>query len=416
MGVSVIVDDTVSFDFNYVGDQWTHQTGQSSVFNGTLSGITPPSLTFFFYGSDINFYGTLTSGLATGVNLFSLQNLTNAQFHSLELLPTAASSRSIMSRIHPTQYTVIATSLIIDDHDSSLQYSANWNSTTGNFKVGPPTMGSTMKFSFVGSAISVYGLLNQVDGRLSPNATATKFTPFNGSQTASPSTWLLSQHSSTRPRTWDHSLLVTLDDVSGSQMLWIDSVVLKGRPLLPTTTTSSSPSKFPNAAIGGIVVAVIVVVFLYACCCRRRRYLSSPLDQHSINYFIRTQDTNTNLVEAPPPPLPAPAPSLQPQNMFNIVYGDYPQINSPYTPRYTQEEIPRFPSQPPQDYRQRPVATTPVAPSGTSQRLRIRWLMNSSHLQYAYRIDPRVGIGTNGFAFSPRNVNLLHNRRSESGS
>ncbi|KAF8966652.1 hypothetical protein BDZ97DRAFT_1807343 [Flammula alnicola] len=223
MGPSVIVDDTVSFDFNYVGEQWTHQTGQSSVFNGTLSvcnagakGITPPSLTFFFYGLDINFYGTLTSGLAvnytidhstvrpvTGVNLLSLQNLTDVQFHSLELLPTGGQFMLDYVTYTPNTVTpLIATSLIVDDHDTSLQYSANWNHTTGNFNVGHPyngtmtgtgTKGSTMKFSFVGSAISVYGLLNQVDGRLSAsfavdgaNATATTFAPFNGSQTASP--------------------------------------------------------------------------------------------------------------------------------------------------------------------------------------------------------------------------------------
>ena len=77
-----------------------------------------------------------------------------------------------------------------------------------------------------GSDISVYGLLHQVDGRLSatfvvdgqPTA-ASNYTPFDGEQDSNENNWKLSQqffHQDLSPG--QHTLLVTLTDVSQSQV------------------------------------------------------------------------------------------------------------------------------------------------------------------------------------------------------
>ena len=82
-----------------------------------------------------------------------------------------------------------------------------------------------------GSDISVYGLLHQVDGRLSatfvvdgqPTA-ASNYTPFDGEQDSNENTWKLSQqffHQDLAPG--QHTLLVTLTDVSQSQVRFVPS-------------------------------------------------------------------------------------------------------------------------------------------------------------------------------------------------
>ena len=61
MAPSVLVDDSApSFDFVLLGNTWTDQTGQSGVYNGTVTVWSPgqtgfaipsPQLSLFYYGN-----------------------------------------------------------------------------------------------------------------------------------------------------------------------------------------------------------------------------------------------------------------------------------------------------------------------------------------------------------------------------
>ena len=130
-----------------------------------------------------------------------------------------------------------------------------------------------------------------VDGK-----TPTTFLPFDGSQSANISSWHAQQFYRQDLVPGNHSILITLDDVTESQVrrkhnllslpeifaqkLWIDSVVFEGTSSTPLNHTSSvsgtgsgsgsinstsSGSKFSNAAIGGLIIAgiVLMVIFLY---------------------------------------------------------------------------------------------------------------------------------------------------------
>jgi hypothetical protein len=94
MGPSILVDDsTLVTNYNYLGGQWSLQTGDNSVLNGTLTTGTPggtiPSQLFFSFwgelaflsllfarwpisnltGSGINFYGNMTNNVAANYTI-----------------------------------------------------------------------------------------------------------------------------------------------------------------------------------------------------------------------------------------------------------------------------------------------------------------------------------------------------------
>ncbi len=84
----------------------------------------------------------------------------------------------------------------------------------------------------------MYGLLHQVDGRLSatfvvdgqPTA-ASNYTPFDGEQDSNQNTWKLSQqffHQDLAPG--QHTLLVTLTDVSQSQVRLVPYYLVQRLP------------------------------------------------------------------------------------------------------------------------------------------------------------------------------------------
>ncbi|KDR80385.1 hypothetical protein GALMADRAFT_154013 [Galerina marginata CBS 339.88] len=315
MDIAVILDDARPRDIVYSGTQWVSQANSNSFYNSTLTvchteiqnTTTPPSFTFYFYGSDINIYGPLTNGVAlnytidstsvrpgiinangagkSNINIWNLQGLDNTVYHTLEVLPSAGLFSIDYITYTPAKYTGLAgRNLIVDDADHSIQYSANWTKTTGDFAVGSSykgtisgssTKGSTMKFDFVGASISVYGLLNQQDGKLSASfsvdgGNAVTYAPFDGTQTANASSWSLSQqffHQDLVPG--NHSLLLNLNEVTGSQTLWIDSLVFEGTSNTPlnqtsasNSTTNSSSSPLSGGAIGGIIVGVVALALI----------------------------------------------------------------------------------------------------------------------------------------------------------
>ncbi|KDR79533.1 hypothetical protein GALMADRAFT_1244154 [Galerina marginata CBS 339.88] len=314
MGASVLLDDSKVLDIIYSGTQWTHQTNVDSLFNRTLTvcatntRTTPaPSFSFLFYGTDISIYAPGKNGVAfnytidgttirpgiinsfpnvksqTSVNIWNLQGLDSAVYHSLKVFPTAGQFAIDYLTYTPNQNTgsfgLVGLDLIVDDADGPIQYSGSWtNSTSSNVPAGIPykgtltgtkTNGSSMNFAFTGSTISVYGLLNQGDGKLSASFSVdggapTAFAPFNGTQTIDASLWTPSQffHQDLVPGS--HSLHVELGEATGSQMLWIDSVIFEATTgsSTNTSTSNSTHSKFPLGAIGGIVAGLLVLLVL----------------------------------------------------------------------------------------------------------------------------------------------------------
>ncbi|KIM37208.1 hypothetical protein M413DRAFT_448702 [Hebeloma cylindrosporum] len=354
MGFSILLDDTSPWILSYYGTQWVHDSGLASalgVFNNTLSichteiqnTTSPPKLSIDFYGSEINLYGPVTGNIAMNytidgtsvrpavlssdaasgkrgiVNIWNVQGLSETVYHTMELFPSNGLFTLDYITIAPTKYSVFTGfNLIIDDADPALHYSGNWTHSAGeDFALGSVlyerTMtgtnmtGSTLRFDFIGSSVTVYGLLNQQAGKLTAAFSVdgkpppTKFTPFDGSQTVNTSSWLLSQrffHQDLVPG--NHSLLVTLDEITDSQTLWIDSIVFEGtssttigQPSNAGTGGTNAPTNnFPNGAIVGLVIAFLFILFTFAYLKERvKRYLGLGKTSNA----IPTQsDTNTN--------------------------------------------------------------------------------------------------------------------------
>ncbi|CAA7269996.1 unnamed protein product [Cyclocybe aegerita] len=410
MSPSILVDDADPARFYTVGFHWSTTTNSDSFFNRTVTVChteyrntsTVPKLEFNFYGSDLHFYGppvtndifvnytidkssvrpanlnkNANSALKTGVNIWNLSGL-DQQYHSVDIFPVNGLFSFDYFTYTPNRLSpLVGRNLLLDDNDPLLQYSSEWTKTNAdtlqgavvahqNTLSGTNRTGSTLKFNFVGAAVSVYGALNQQAGRLSAsfsvdNGTPTSFSPFDGTQTPNPSSWKPNErffHQDLTPG--NHTLLVTLQDASGSQMLWLDSVVYEGSSgtkLNSTTTstgggttttgTSSSSSKpFNSATIGGIIAAVVVLAVMGFCFRFWRRFArnfhSTGGDSH--------QYGNTTFV-----PPRAPTPQLAP-----VIY----MVSSPRHPAPAPPPPPPMPHNP-WSYEQQVYPAMPVShPSG----------------------------------------------------
>ncbi|KAF9528697.1 hypothetical protein CPB83DRAFT_308861 [Crepidotus variabilis] len=415
MGASIIVDDAdPKLQPYFSGDQWGLEPGTGdSLLNGTLTSChlekksfyPTPTFSLYFYGSDFSLYGPGLSGVAlnytiddtsvrpatdfnnsastnlkAGVKLWSLTGL-DTSYHTLKLIPASGLFAFDYFTYTPSKYTTLTGSrLIVDDADSLIQYSGNNHWTKLNSQIfgnGMPYQstlssssqkGSTLKFDFTGSSIAVYGALNQQSGTLSAqftvdNGTATTFTPFNGTQAVDPSSWKINQqlyYKDLAPG--KHSLQLTLSDISGSQALYIDSLVYEGtsgttlsaaNPSATGDSAFSSPSSsfFSSAKIGGIVAAAVALAFvaccLRICCVRRRRVIQQPnqpptlllvhqnqkpppifsppsFNRHESAWSSNSRFTPSSPPETPftmPTPMPPPPPPHQGPPAINSLLG-----------------------------------------------------------------------------------------------
>ncbi|TFK72136.1 hypothetical protein BDN72DRAFT_381383 [Pluteus cervinus] len=243
--------------------------------------------------------------------------------------------------------------VLVDDRDPYFKFKGSWTQSDGpttdygpaynNTRTGSNTKGDSATIIFSASSISVYGLLNPTEGILSASFSldggkATTFNPYNGTQTVNASGWLVNQQffSIGAPTTGVHSLTINVDEVTGSQMLWIDYITLGGTTLTtldpPTGTPSpsSSPSGTPNAntkstnlsflpgTIVGIVILVIVLIIVVRCtsCLRvARRTAALKALREGESYPLRFLPLafsdpilGPRIQQYPIPPRPAPAP------------------------------------------------------------------------------------------------------------
>lgn len=133
----------------------------------------------------------------------------------------------------------------------------------------------------------MFGLLNQQPGALSSTysvdgSTPVSFAPYNGSQTAQNSTWALHQQffQADLP-SGNHTLLVNVSKVTGSQMFWIDYIIynnevstkspsdapFQGTPVI--TTTNAKSGIIAGAVCGGVIILALIMFVM------RRRYRRS---------------------------------------------------------------------------------------------------------------------------------------------
>ncbi|KAJ3516399.1 hypothetical protein NLJ89_g1147 [Agrocybe chaxingu] len=438
MSPSILVDDADPARFSTVGFQWSTTTNSDSFFNRTVTVChteyrntsTVPKLGFNFYGSDLHFYGppvtndifvnytidrssvrpanlnkNANSALKvprhTGVNIWNLTGL-DQQYHRVDIFPVNGLFSFDYFTYTPNRLSnLVGHNLLLDDNDSLLQYSSEWTKTNAdslqgavvahqNTLSGTNKTGSTMRFNFVGAAVSVYGALNQQEGRLSvsfsvDNGTATSFRPFDGTQTPNSSLWKPNErffHQDLAPG--NHTLLVTLQD-----MLWLDSVVYEGSSgtklnstttstgggTTPTTTSSSSNKPFNSATIGGIIAAVVVLAVIGFCfrCWRRfaRNYSKEDeSSQYGNTTFVPPRAPTPQLgpviylVSSPHSPAPAPPPPPpMPYNPWSFEQQVYPAMPVPHPPSqpHISREEPTF-WQPSSTTPRQPQIPTPVNP------------------------------------------------------
>ncbi|KDR80393.1 hypothetical protein GALMADRAFT_136884 [Galerina marginata CBS 339.88] len=300
MEPAVIYDDhDPAFLFQYIGSNWVSQPSNSA-FGGTLTvldtqakNITRPQTlnASFFYASAIVIYGTLTNSIAMGY-----------AFDTNEVLPTTinftdtGSNSKIGVKILGLQGGPEKISNNLTVFPSSGTFNIDFVTSTPN-KFTDITNRNIIYDDTHRTAISAYGSLNQAGGRLSASFAidqnpATNLTFFDGTQTVDSSSWRLYQ------RLWNgtadsgnHTLAVTLTEVSGSQMLYIDSLIYQSSlshinetiisslphtsTAAPTTSASASTSShhLSAGATGGIISSITVVaggLIILALCFRSK--------------------------------------------------------------------------------------------------------------------------------------------------
>ncbi|TFK37991.1 hypothetical protein BDQ12DRAFT_666587 [Crucibulum laeve] len=317
-----IILDNIDTTITYGPSQlWKIHPGDStfggtySVCNGSQanSSIGTPFLSYSFYGSGIDIYGNPGKGLKmnytldnsstqqglvnttrsqsvnTGFRLWGLKGLDNSTYHTVNLTITAGEAVIDYIVVNPSPnppYGFSEETLIYDSSDIAIHYSGeSWSGVAGGSFAGGKAYGTFAsvtnkpgdKFAigFVGSEISVYGLLNYQRGKLGyeytiDGRTPTLVMPFTGSQAINASKWdmnykLLEQ--SVEPGR--HTLELTIYQVTGSQAFWLDYITITGinsttlAGVDPIVTSSINTNKsFSSKALAGAIVGGIIALCL----------------------------------------------------------------------------------------------------------------------------------------------------------
>ncbi|KAF9051768.1 hypothetical protein BJ165DRAFT_1524674 [Panaeolus papilionaceus] len=368
MPPQIVIDDA-SAGLTYIGTQWTVNKGVASAYNQTITicntnnSTTKPEFSVLFYGSELALYGPpngdnvrlsyvidgssrrsaqlskSSSPSQQGLKLWSLDNM-DTTYHDITFYPEDGIFSYDSLVITPNKYSSLSgRRLVVDDSDSQIQYSSNSEWTVPNNGTmesiinqgipfggglkGTNSVNANMTFSFTGSSVSVFGLLNQQAGRLSfsfsvDNSDPEIVTPFDGTQTAN-NAWRLNQEFFRKDLgPGNHSVALKVLEVTDSQMLWLDYVVFEGSSattLTPSptggnpsspTSTSSSRSPLTTSQISGIVI--ISLILLFFCCfgqkcleiTRRRRERSRNSGDFSTSTYPSDSYDRPIIVVVPP--------------------------------------------------------------------------------------------------------------------
>ncbi|TFK61132.1 hypothetical protein BDN72DRAFT_965336 [Pluteus cervinus] len=391
MGGPWILIDDADGNVDYDGD-WDLKVKDSHVMLGTFSTChipvdegaalpdKPSILLSSLTGSQVDVYGRILDGtmlnssvdsaqsqplqlLASGNDtaqsaLIASTELRGSGSHSFKLSVHAGSPVIDYFVVTPRPSPFLSGDLlIIDDNDKYFQYQGNWTHQSGpstsvgipfgNTTTGSRTKGDKLLVEFWGSGISLYGALNQMGGKLSlscvidSSATVTKFIAFNGSQTVDPNAWSFHQQLFKADLSLGrHQLSMTIDEVTDSQTLWIDYVVLDAigqTDLTPPDDEAVVDGNTSHASSSTIKKIITVIAIFVAICVffgllkryRQRRSSYSHTLSVPVQYPLRPP-------QPPPPPQlsqplqPPPRPPQPPQP--TLQYPHYPPFNPPVGP------------------------------------------------------------------------------------
>ncbi|KAF9455921.1 hypothetical protein BDZ94DRAFT_1315683 [Collybia nuda] len=385
MAPSILID-SASPEMKYAGEQWklgfdpdvhggSTNTCRTNLTVSTTTSI-PPTLLVSFHGTGIRFYGQPSNGFAlnytfdnsrsrvadtnttqeisgkTGIQLWGVEQVTSG-LHSISLIPTGGQPSFDYAVVTPTSSSPLNEKiLVLDDTDLQIKYNGVWVPETGkrfpngiafgDTMRGTTRKGDSMTLGFVGSSISVYGLLNQRPGILSSTYSIdggppTTFTAYNGSQTAASDIWSLSQRFFFKEVIpGNHTLTVTVSEITGSQVFYIDYITFEGTSatsLTPKSTTQSGSKSSHEKLIGGIVAGGIVLLILLSCL--RAKFQRMVKSWRSQNPSDHGTYVPPPVYEPPlhPPPLHAPPHFASP----SWGYGAGPAPSDPAIPHLQRE-------------------------------------------------------------------------------
>ncbi|TFK72131.1 hypothetical protein BDN72DRAFT_381250 [Pluteus cervinus] len=316
----IFVDDVDTF-VTYLGS-WNSQVKDSQMLGGTYatpdSFVQPnapytskPSLSYSTDGTHIDIYGyapagaslnlavdsgdpkpldLINSGNSSGKSaLIASAQLLGSGDHDVRIGVNSGAPYIDYMLVTPRASSMLITNtLLADDRDPYLKYSGSWTQDSGpsadygtslaNTRTGSKAKGAKVTVDFYGASIGVYGLLNPTDGVLSASFSvdgkpATKFTPYDGTQTVNSSDWLINQkffYQDLSSSSSQHTLTINVDQVTGSQMFWLDYITFEGGAFTeldppvfdsePNTSKKASLTWLPGAIIGGIGVLIALVI------------------------------------------------------------------------------------------------------------------------------------------------------------
>ncbi|KAG6914887.1 hypothetical protein DXG01_014745 [Tephrocybe rancida] len=182
--------------------------------------------------------------------------------HEMSLLPIAGQPVFDYAVVTPSSSTSLGgLTMVLDDTDSWITYKGSgWTSKSGmqssaglpynGTQRGSSNPGDSLTVNFEGRSVAVYGLLNQLPGKLLTtyhidDTGPTKFAAYDGSQTSEPDKWALHQSFfKTDLSAGKHTLIITVKEVTESQVFWIDYITFEATSA--TTLIQSGGFKDPK--------------------------------------------------------------------------------------------------------------------------------------------------------------------------
>ncbi|KAH6912677.1 hypothetical protein BKA70DRAFT_1559162 [Coprinopsis sp. MPI-PUGE-AT-0042] len=270
-GSSYKLDVGQSFQYTYYGRSFSAY-GSAAVLQLEMTGsLQSPSLGFD-NSDDPVLANNVILGIDLGIRPFDLTGQGDKNVMNVTALERAAEIDFLIYEPSPSR-TVAGATLLLDDQDESMNFSGSWNQTrhdplNATFPTGYALKytisqtrepGATFKTKFVGSDIQVYGALQQVSGSVVieynvDGSFSDTVTLSHSSQEANETNWELnrllfghSDQASYGDENAEHTLEVTVKEITGDQMFTLDYLTFEGTPWTNVTAPGSAlASPFPE--------------------------------------------------------------------------------------------------------------------------------------------------------------------------